>query len=364
MLRVINFFIHQKLFINLLVFLIFLAGGYLLYNMNREAFPNVNFDMITIKTIYPGASPDEIEQLITIPIEKELREVNGLDKVRAYNIENVSVIVVYLDPDARNKKKIVDDVREAVENVTELPANSEKPEVEEIVFDKTPTLDIALATKQCKTEDESYRGLRKTAKELENHLYELNGVAEIERFGYRDREYLVEVNPGALDLYHIDLNKVTNKLKNRNLNLPGGVLRLKNKEYLLRTQGQFKSIDEVKKSVILANIGGFATRLERLARVSDTFKEARMLERLNGENAIILRVWKKESADILILNGRLKEAIKTFKPEKGCKIQISYFNDYSRFVRDRLSSLIINGVIGFFLPAVFLVAIAVFSHNT
>ena len=355
MIRVIHFFIHQKLFINLLVFLIFLAGGYLLYNMNREAFPNVNFDMITVKTLYPGASPDEIEQLITIPIEKELREVNGLDKVRAYSIENVSVIVVYIDPDARNKKKIVDDVREAVENVSVLPANSEKPEVEEIVFDKTTTLDIALATERCKTKDESYRGLRKAAKNLEDYLYELDGVAEIERFGYRDREYLVEVNPGALDLYHIDLNKVTNKLKSRNLNLPGGVLRLKNKEFLLRTQGQFKSIQEVKNTVILANIGGFTTRLSRLARVSDTFKEARMLERLNGKNAIILRVWKKESADILILNSQLKKAIKSFKAEKGCKIQITYFNDYSRFVRDRLSSLIINGIIGFILLAAILV---------
>jgi multidrug efflux pump subunit AcrB len=76
--------------------------------MNRETFPNVNFDMVVIKTIYPGGSSEEIEKIVTIPIEKKLRQVSGLDKVRSYNIENISVIVVYIDPDDENKKKIVE----------------------------------------------------------------------------------------------------------------------------------------------------------------------------------------------------------------------------------------------------------------
>ena len=98
--KIIHFLINQKLFINLLVVLILRSGYFMATSTNREAYPEVNFDMVSIKTIYPGGSPDEMEQLVSIPIEKKLREVDGIDKVRAYNIENVSVVSSIPSPSA------------------------------------------------------------------------------------------------------------------------------------------------------------------------------------------------------------------------------------------------------------------------
>lgn len=352
MIRIIHFFVGQRLFVNLLVFIIFLIGGFVLLNTNREAFPNVNFDMVTVTTLYPGASPDEIEQLITIPIEKKLREVNNLDKVRSYNIENVSVIVVYLDPDAADKRKIVDDVKDAVDSIDNLPDNSELPVIEEITFDKTPAIDIALTVKE--EGDEAYRKLRNHAKNLEDYLYDQDGVAEVERFGYREREFLVEIDPEQLNRNHLGLNSVTDALRRRNFNLPGGVLRLGDQEYLLRTRGQFKDIQEVSDTVVRANFLGM-TRLKNVAEISDTFEEEDIRERFNRENAIILKVWKKETADMIDLTDRIKSALAKFPTPEG--ISVTGFNDYSRFVRQRLSSLIVNGVIGFILLAVILVVL-------
>src|SRR4030042_4547305 len=97
MIKAIKFLMNQKLLVNLVVVLILLGGIVSVRNINRIFIPEVNFDMVTILTIYPGGSPDELEQLISIPLEKKLREVDGLDKVRAYNIENVSVVVVYIE---------------------------------------------------------------------------------------------------------------------------------------------------------------------------------------------------------------------------------------------------------------------------
>ncbi len=318
MVKLIHFFIRQRLVINLLAGLIILIGIYTIVNMNREAFPNVAFDMVTATTIYPGASPDEIEKLISIPIEKKLREVNGIDKVRTYNIENVSVVVVYIDPDEPNKKKIIDDVKDAIESVDKLPAGAEKPVVEEIVLDKTPVIDVALTCNREKVKPAASEKktnectLRDIALDLEDFLYEMPGVAQVERYGIRDREYLVEVNSQALQHYRIGLNTLINKIKTRNFDMPGGVLRIGDQEFLLRTKGQFKSADDIRNMVVLANIEGFATRLAEVATVTDTLEEIKIHERFQGKDAIILKVWKKKSADTITVSEGVHQKITEF----------------------------------------------------
>ncbi|MCB1139488.1 MAG: efflux RND transporter permease subunit [Leptospiraceae bacterium] len=363
MIRIIHFFVRQRLFINLLVVMILLAGTRTILNMNREAFPNVNFDRVSITTLYPGASPDEIEQLVSIPIEKELRSISGLDKVNSYNLENISVFVIEIDPDASDKKKIVDDIKDAVDaTVDDLPANSELPIVEEITFDTQPVMDVALFGGDGDLED--YRKLRQTAQHLEDYLYDIDGVAEVELYGYRDREYLVEVQPEALRRDRIGFNKVIQAIANRNLNLPGGVIRKGPNEFLLRTKEQYRNASEIEQTVVQANIGGGALRIRDLATVIDTYEEPDLLERFDAEPAIIMKVWKKKEADMLVLADKLKGDLENYRnvhlPEG---VQIEFFNDQSRFVRTRLSSLLVNGGIGFALLAITLILILGFRMS-
>lgn len=357
MIQIIHFFVRQRLFINLLVVMILLAGTMTILRMNREAFPNVNFDRVSITTIYAGASPDEIEQLVSIPIEKELRSISGLDKVNSYNLENISVFVIEIDPDASDKKKIVDDVKDAVDaTLDDLPENAELPIVEEITFDTQPVLDVALYGGDGDLED--YRKLRQTAQHLEDYLYDIDGVAEVELFGYRDREYLVEVDPVALKRDRVGFNNVIQSIANRNLNLPGGVIRKGPNEYLLRTREQYRNAREIEQTVVQANIGGGILRVGDLARVIDTYEEPDLLERFSAEPAIIMKVWKKQEADMLVLADILKDKIQAYEKENLPEgVQIQYFNDQSRFVRTRLTSLLINGGIGFALLAVTLILI-------
>jgi len=103
--KVIHYLMRQRLIVNLLVVLILMAGLFALSRTNRESIPQVNMDMVTVTTVYPGASPSDAEELISIPIEKKLRKVSDLDKVRSYNVENVSVIVVYIEDKASDKKR-------------------------------------------------------------------------------------------------------------------------------------------------------------------------------------------------------------------------------------------------------------------
>ena len=186
MFTLIKYMIKEKLVVSLIIVLIFMLGLMSISNINREAYPDVDFDMVSIKTVYPGASPDELESLITIPIEKKLREVDGIDKVRSYNIENVSVIAVYIDEKAGDKKQVVQDIKDAVDLVENLPANAEDPVVEEIKIDKTEIFYVAISAKN---EDVPFTTLRAVGDKLEDFFYDFDGVAEVEKYGFYDREF-------------------------------------------------------------------------------------------------------------------------------------------------------------------------------
>ena len=346
--KAIEFLMNQKLLMGLLIVLVLMIGYVMAGRMNREAFPEVNFDMVSIRTIYPGGSPDDLEQLVTIPIEKKLRVVDGLDKVRSYNIENVSVVVAYIDDKAPNKKRIVQDIRDAVDLVENLPQGAQTPIVEEITTDTMPAIDIAVFGK---TDGVTYRQLRETADELEDYLYDVEGVAEVESFGLLDQEYLVEVDPDALQRYRIGMNTVINTLKNRNVDLPGGSLRVGDTEYVLRTKGQFANAEEIRNSVIMSNDMGYVTRVGDVAAVSDAYEEPDVLERFNGREAVVLRVWRQSSADEIRLVDRLRKEVASFRPSGGGDVSLAVFNDMSRFTRESIDRVTSNAVFGFILLA-------------
>ncbi|HRZ25988.1 MAG TPA: efflux RND transporter permease subunit [Spirochaetota bacterium] len=349
--RVIMFLMNQKLLVNLVVALILILGLTVLMRINREFVPEVNFDMVTVTTIYPGGSPDELEQLISIPIEKELREVDGLDKVRAYNIENVSVVAIYIDDSAKDKKQVVQDIKDAVDLVENLPDKAEKPIVEEVKLEKSMVIDVAIYGSDGSV---PYGTIREVADDFEDSVYELDEIAEVEDFGFLDREYLVEVDPSAQMKYRMGMNTVINTLATRNLDLPGGPLRLGDREYVLRTKGQYNDSGEILGTVLMSNDMGFVTRIRDVATVSDTFEEATVHQRYNGQEAIIYRLWKKRSVDEIVTVDKIRDFVAHYKNKYPDQVKIQLFNDYSKMTRERISAVLSNAVTGFILLAIIL----------
>lgn len=349
--KLINYLAKERLLVFMFVLLVIVLGDMALKNLNREAFPNVNFDMVSVQTIYPGGSPEEIEQFITVPIEKKIREVDNIDKVRSYNVENVSVIVVYIYDKVENKPQVVQDIKDAVELVENLPESAEKPLVKEIKIQNSPILDIAI---RGTSEDVPYLEIRKAADELEDMLLDIKGVAEIEMKGFFDKEFLIEIDPSALTRYRIGLNTVINDLRKKNLDLPGGPLRLGDKEYVLRTKGQFKNVQELRDTVIMSNDSGYVTRLRDIATVTETTKEADVIYRFNGIPAITMTVWKMRVYDELTLTDLVKEKLENFQFTTTDKATISSFNETSRYTRNSLDTVKTNAITGFILLAAIL----------
>lgn len=110
---VVQYFLEKSIFLNLLTTLILGVGAYKGFTMNREAFPNINFDIVTITTLFPGASPSEVEKLVTKPIEESVKSVDGIKEFRSGSIENRSGIVITIDPNTKDTQKVVDDIKSA-----------------------------------------------------------------------------------------------------------------------------------------------------------------------------------------------------------------------------------------------------------
>ncbi len=143
----VEYFLSKSIFVNLLTFLIILIGGFTAVKMNREAFPNINFDIVSVVTVFPGASPAEIEKLITKPLEEAIKEVDGIKEFRSASIENRSGIVITLDPDSKNTQKVVDDIKSAIDRVEDLPEEAEDPLVAEITTSRQPVIEIDISLK-------------------------------------------------------------------------------------------------------------------------------------------------------------------------------------------------------------------------
>lgn len=264
--------------------------------------------------------------------------------------------MIFIVEGTKNTKKVLDDVKDAVDSVR-LPDNAQKPKVREITTEKQEVISLALSVKEeTKDSTSDYRKLRDTAKAFEDRFFQIKEIAEIEKIGYRNREFLVEVNPKALNAKEVGLNTVLNALGSRNINIPSGRLKVNGTEYLLRTRGDFEEAKDMLSVPMLGNEFGFATVLKDVAKVFDGFEEEKTYEKLNGKNSIILRVWKTDQADIITTADTVKTVVSSMEgnfPEIETKI----YDDKSRDVRRQLGDLILNFETGLVLVLLSLIFI-------
>jgi multidrug efflux pump subunit AcrB len=346
----IEYFLEKNIFLNLLSALVLIVGAYKSATMNREAFPNINFDIVTVTTIYPGASPSEVEKLITKPIEDSLKSVDGIKEIRSGSIENRSGIIITIDPNVSDTGKVVDDIKSAVDRTEDLPEDAKKPLVQEITSGRSPVIEVNIGVKMIDGKPSmNDKELHKKARELEDMLLDIPEVGRVVRKGYRDAEMHVDLNPNAMALFNVSPLQVVTALKGKNINFPGGTLFDGGKEASIRTVGEFDTEEEIAKVYVRANDAGRAIQIKEIAKVKDDFVDKEYIEKVNGLPAIGLVVIKKEKGDAISLVDKVKVVTSEFEKSYSDKLTFVYVNDLSRFIRRRLDVLISNGVQGFVL---------------
>ena len=345
----VDFFIRNyKLTIVLTMFLIIL-GGQGLRRMNAESWPQVDFAVATIVTQYKGASQEDIEALITKPIEDEIRKVSGLKDVKSISQTGLSTILVRVDMDNVDEKEVMDDLQKAVQRVSKLPADLEQmPLFTEVKSDEFPAIEIAVIG----SADNRLRD--KVADLLKSEIEDLDAVKDVRPIGYREREFTIELDLKKMDEYHIGVPEVLAKLQSRNISVPGGDVQKGIRKDLVRLDAKVNNVEDLNELVVRSGFTGQIIKLKNLARVIDGAEDPRSLASYNGEPSLNMIISKKAGADTLKLADKVHEVVAQF--EKSWKGQLKFvvYHDEGEKVRTKLSTLGSNAWSGLILLVAFL----------
>ena len=342
--------IRQSLLTNLLSLFVVIAGIVIVINMKREAFPNFSFDIVTVRTFFSGASPEEVEKLVTIPIEEEIKGVSELERVTSISIEGMSLIVVRIDPDATDKDKVVNNIQRAVDQTTDLPDDVDDTAINEIVTGEQAIVEISisgLANREL---------LQQQVKNLEDQIFDLDGVSRVTRDGWRDREIWIEADPSLLKKYHLSLEAIVDAVRSQSLNVPGGTVKTTGEEYLVRTVGEISQALPYNDIIVRSDASGNMVRVKELGKTVSAFEDDDRITKVHGEEAVILRVVKKASGDTIDIVEKLEKLIKKFRISAPDGLRVSTMNDQSFYIKRRLKVLLNNGWFGMILVLASLLA--------
>ncbi len=345
MLKLLNYFANRTKLVNMITIGILVIGLISVIKIKREAFPRVDFDVVLVLTVYPGAAPEDVELNVTIPLEEKIKGVSGIKEVTSISQEGYSSIQITLEPDARDKRTIKDDIQKAVDQVTDLPTEVEnRPVVWELKTDNFEVIRVAMSSDKISEQE-----LRRYGRTLKRKLEKLSNVANTETLGFRQREIQILVDLDALPANYLSLSEIVNLIRSRNVRIPAGVVRSRQEAKSVVTEAKFSTLDDVKNMILRTNFEGQQVKIKDVAKVEDGFEEYKNLIKMNGNIGVTINVLKKTKADVLRTVDQVKAAVEAYKQEVGDKVRIEYVNDFSKSTRSILDIVVLNALLGMIL---------------
>jgi multidrug efflux pump subunit AcrB len=352
---VFRFFVENWRFSILLTVLAVLMGVIGLGLLQRESFPPVNFASVQITTIYPGASPEEVNDQVTKVIEDELRGTAGLKDVKSISQSGRSTVNIRVDIDRPDANEIVNEIQRAATRAgAKLPPEvKDAPIVTELKAKEIPVIELAIVGENLN------RSRDRQAEILKEILEDVRGVSSVRYSGYIERELQVLLNSQKLRSQSVGLVDVVSTLSQRLKNIPAGSLEGENENTLVRLIAKSSDIKAIESIVLRSNDSEMYTRVNQVGRVVDGSKRAGVLVRVNGEPATILVVTKKEESDAISVVDAVQAQILKARQSLPKDLKIVVYNDEGQRVKDRLKIVNFNAVAGllavlfilfFFLP--------------
>lgn len=337
-----EFSVRNSIFGNMLTIAVFIAGLYAALTMTRELFPETNIGIVVAYTTYRNASPEEVENHVTIPIEEEIRGVDGIDYFISTSTEGSSVITMYLDPDTKHEDRVINDISRKIGRVRGLPDDADDPIVE-VIVSEAAVIHITVSG------DVSEYAIREAANTLKIRFEAIEGVGSVTRHGWRDPEIWVEADANTLIEKEISLGAISESITRQNVNMPGGKMKKGTKDIILRTVGEFQSIEDIEAVVVRSNADGHHLTVKDVATVRHSFAEDAVVVRANGSRAIVLDVNKKISGDVIIIANKVKDIVAEERKRLTSGVELGIIDFESYVIKRRLRVLLSNGVLGLIL---------------
>ncbi len=342
---IIAWFVHNPILTNVLI-LVLLAGGlYNLKGMRASFFPELESDYVNIEVTYPGAAPEEIEEGVVLKIEEELEGIEGVDRVTSESLENFASIRVE-SIKGTNMAGLTQDVKNAVDRINSFPQDAERPV---IYYRKSrgPVFDIALfgAT--------DLYNLKSIAEDFRDQLLSLGEISQVSVIGEPALEISIDVSEEALRRYGLGFDDISRAVLRANVNITGGELDTDDEELLIRARGRQYHASDMERIVVRARPDGSILRLGEVADVVERWADEPERSYYNDQPALILKLEKTISEDILAIAGVARAEIDRFNREHH-QVQAVIISDYTIPLTQRLGLLYRNGLIGLALVVLLL----------
>ncbi|MBX7134269.1 MAG: efflux RND transporter permease subunit [Fimbriimonadaceae bacterium] len=352
--------ITRPVFILMLMLLAFMMGTIGYRSMRVEQNPEVQFGVVTITSIYPGAGPDELNTLVSRKIEEAVSGVNGLLEVTSTSQEGVSVVAAQFNV-GTNMDVALSDVRAKVDAILgRLPDQVEKPVISKFDSTSSPVMNVTIRSDSLNNQE-----LRDLADDkLKDKFARINGVASVGVGGGDIREIQVQVKKDKLLAYGIGILDVQRAVQSASLNAPSGRIVQGDREYSVRVPGDFQTVEEIKDVRIQIQdpnrMGGKSTpvKLSEVATITDSTAERRVTSRLNGADAVSLSIQKAKEGNAIEISKAAQELIPLLEKQFGVQMIITY--NEATFIQESLSDLNFTLFFGIFLVTAI---VFVFLHN-
>lgn len=342
-----EFSVKNPVLVNLLMVAILVIGILSALRLPLELFPSIEQEIVTVTTIFPGAAAEDVEKLVSIPIEDEISDLSGIKVVRSTSSEGRSFVVAEIET-GEDTGKLAQDIRSEIARIEDkLPVDAEDPIVEE--FDANfPLISVAIAG------DIPRETLRSYGLALEDDLNLVRGVDSIVTSGLGDPVFWIYVNPDKLRQYGLTLEQIESVINQKNLDLPGGAVEQGDAEYLVRVTGRVQQVDDLLNLPVRRSAEGRHILLKDIARVQKGEEKRATTSRLNGLPAINFWIYKQENVDSIKTVEVLEEAVENFRKRVPEDIKIFVTNDSSYWVEQRFDTMVSSGLIGLVVVLVIL----------
>lgn len=323
------------------------AGLFCYVGLPREAAPEVVVPYILVNTSYRGVSAEDIEQVITRPIEEKLRGLNGVKEIVSNSVEGFSSITIEFGTEV-DIDKAEQDVKDRVDQAkSELPSDLENdPDVTDINLSEMPVFVVSLYG-PCGAAE-----LRRLADHLEERIEGVPGVLDVEVAGGLEREIHVAVDPDRLALYHLPYETLAAAVRSENANVSGGSVRTDEGKYQVRIEGEFESISEARMLVVARSGQNQPVYLRDIAAIEDGFKDQDTDSRVNGLPSVTLYVKKRSGENVPRLIGQVTALLDELEPTFPTGTERTVLRDESEDIHVMISDLENNMVTGLILVVI------------
>lgn len=341
--------IDNKVSIYVATLIITVAGIWAYMQRPKEQFPEVVFPQFYISTIYPGTSPEDIETLITKPIEKKLKSISGVKEIKSTSIQDYSAISIEFNA-GEDIEAARTEVREKVDEAkNELPTDlDEDPQVIKIDVSQIPIMNVNMSG------DFDLQTLKRYADEMQDRIESLTEITRVDIVGALEREIQINLDKYKMDAARISFEDVMGAVSGENRTISGGLVSMDGQKRTLSVKGEYK--DPVKiRDIVVRGASGATVYLRDIAEVKDGFEEQESYARLDGKSVITLNVIKRSGENLIDASDKIFKIVEEMKADylpKGLDVTITA--DQSESTRVTLHDLINTIIIGFLLVTIVL----------